>query len=131
VSFSTGDTLGILGSALAIATTAIWFRKIRAVDIPEARAPYVAAFVVAAILGVAALAVGVGVLGGVGAVLAVVLGGMMAGLRAISAQDAKVPAVRIGEPMLEFSAPDENGDLFESARLRGRPFLLKFFRGHW
>jgi len=40
-------------------------------------------------------------------------------------------AVRVGGPILDFSAPDENGEPFALASLRGRPYLLKFFRGHW
>ena len=30
-----------------------------------------------------------------------------------------------------FTAKDDQGNSFDLAALRGRPFLLKFFRGHW
>jgi cytochrome oxidase Cu insertion factor (SCO1/SenC/PrrC family) len=30
-----------------------------------------------------------------------------------------------------FAIPDERGEPFDLASLRGRPYLLKFFRGHW
>ena len=37
----------------------------------------------------------------------------------------------VGAPILDFEAPDAEGEPFDLATLRGRPFLLKFFRGHW
>ena len=52
-------------------------------------------------------------------------------LSSLASQSGQVPAVAVGHPMLEFSAPDENGVVFDSRELQGRPFLLKFFRGHW
>lgn len=126
-----GDALGVISLVLVVGTGAIWFRKIAAVDIPQARAGYVAAFAAAALLGVASFVVGNGLLGGVSAGVGIAFGGMMAGLRAISKQDAKVPAVRVGEPILDFTAPDDDGNAFTLSSLSGTPFLLKFFRGHW
>jgi cytochrome oxidase Cu insertion factor (SCO1/SenC/PrrC family) len=67
----------------------------------------------------------------VAAGFAIVAGGAFVGLRLQSRQDAREPAVRIGAPILDFTAPDENGQPFALSSLRGRPFLLKFFRGHW
>ena len=126
-----GDALGVMGFLLAVGTGALWYRKLLAVEIPRARAGFVAAFTVAAVLGIAAFAVGTGLIAGIAAGIAVALGGSMAGLRAISKQDAKVPAVRVGEPILDFTADDEDANPFALASLTGRPFLLKFFRGHW
>ena len=42
-----------------------------------------------------------------------------------------VNAIRIGDTIPAFSALDENGELFESKTLAGKPALIKFFRGHW
>jgi len=126
-----GDALGVISLILAVGTGAIWFRKIKAVEIPESRAPFIAAFAAAALLGVASFALGNGLLGGISAGVGIAFGGMMAGLRAISKQDDKEPAVRIGERILDFTAPDEEGNAFTLASLDGKPFLLKFFRGHW
>jgi peroxiredoxin len=33
--------------------------------------------------------------------------------------------------VVSFSAPDADGREFDLSSLAGRPFLLKFFRGHW
>ena len=52
-------------------------------------------------------------------------------LRLQSRQQPNRPAVAVGEPMLLFSAPDENGVDFDLSSLNGKPYLLKFFRGHW
>jgi cytochrome oxidase Cu insertion factor (SCO1/SenC/PrrC family) len=89
------------------------------------------AFTAAAALGVAAFAVGTGTLGAVAAGVGIGVGGSMVALRAISGQDDVQPAVRVGDPIIDFTALDENGEPFALSSLRGRPFLLKFFRGHW
>ena len=52
-------------------------------------------------------------------------------LSSLAIQSSQAPAVAVGQPILEFTAPDENGDIFDSASLHGKPILLKFFRGHW
>jgi cytochrome oxidase Cu insertion factor (SCO1/SenC/PrrC family) len=126
-----GDTLGVISLILALGTGAIWYRKILAVEIPQARAAFVTAFAAAAVLGVASFAVGNGTIGGICAGVGISFGALMTGLRAVSAQDAKVPAVRVGDRILDFTAPDEDGQPFSLASLGGRAFLLKFFRGHW
>jgi cytochrome oxidase Cu insertion factor (SCO1/SenC/PrrC family) len=126
-----GDLLGVASLLLAVATAALWFRRIFAVRIPEDRTAWVAAFVAASVLGIASFAVGNETFGAVAAGIGIGLGGFMAGTRAISRQSDKRPAVQVGSPILDFTAPDENGAPFDLAGLRGRPFLLKFFRGHW
>jgi hypothetical protein len=63
--------------------------------------------------------------------LAALLGLGFASLRLLSGQAPNRPTVGVGEPMLAFSAPDADGAVFDSASLSGRPYLLKFFRGHW
>jgi len=126
-----GNWLGFAGFILAIGAGAVWFRKMQAVEIPAERGVYVAAFALAAGLGVASFAVGNGMLGGLAAGVAIALGGTMVLLRALSGHDDAPMAVRVGGPILDFSAPDENGEPFALASLRGRPYLLKFFRGHW
>jgi len=82
-------------------------------------------------LALAALGGGPGWPGGIAAGLALVAGGVFLTLQTLSRQPALVPAVQVGGPILDFSAPDDAGERFDLASLRGRPFLLKFFRGHW
>ena len=45
-------------------------------------------------------------------------------------ESSSAPA-SVGTPLPEFSAIDANDAPFRSADLRGRPVLIKFFRGHW
>jgi hypothetical protein len=126
-----GSWMGIGAAALVLATGVAWFRLLRTVRIPENRTLYLLAMALGAALGSAALFREPGWLGGLAAVLAVVGGGLFLGLRLQSRQDARVPAVKVGGPILDFHAADENGAVFDLATLRGKPFLLKFFRGHW
>ena len=116
---------------MVVATGALWFRRLNAVRIPENRSAFNIAMAAGVLLGVAALVSGPGLLGGVGAVIALVGGGTFLGLGAASKMDSKEPAVKVGAKILEFTAPDAQGEPFELAKLRGKPFLLKFFRGHW
>jgi len=126
-----GSLLGIGAAAIVLATGVIWFRKINAVRIPHARGAYLAAMGAALVLGLVAFVQGPGIIGGIGAGFAILAGGAFLGLRLQSSQETKKPAVEIGGPILDFTAPDDTGRPFDLASLRGKPFLLKFFRGHW
>jgi hypothetical protein len=126
-----GSTLGILAGLLSAALALDWFRRLRQVRIPRDRRPFLVANAVAGGLGVVALVIGAGTVGSVLAVLAVAGGLAFLGLAAQSAQRPLRPAVAVGEPIIDFTLPDHEGRPFDLASLRGRPFLLKFFRGHW
>jgi cytochrome oxidase Cu insertion factor (SCO1/SenC/PrrC family) len=126
-----GDLLGFAGAALVLASGALWVRRMRAVRVPRTRAPYLGAMALGALLGVAALVRGTGLPGGAAAALAIALGAAFVGLRLQSAQVRSTPAVGEGDAMLDFTAPGADGRPFASASLHGRPYLLKFFRGHW
>ena len=127
----TGSALGIASLAVALANSAWFFSRMQRVALPQNRIAHELAWTLALALGVAALASGTGWLGGVSAALGACLGGFMLMLRLGSAQTPNTPAVRLGGPILDFAAPDENGAPFRLASLAGKPFLLKFFRGHW
>jgi len=109
----------------------LWFRRANDVRIPSNRALFVAAWLGSAALGVTALALGAGWLGGIAAVLATFGGCFFSFLVAISAQAVAPDALKVGAKLPEFSATDENGALFASSSLAGAPVLIKFFRGHW
>jgi len=126
-----GDLLGVLSLLLALATAGVWAQRAYVVRMPENRTAFVLAFALALVLGIASFAVGNGAAAGVAAGIGIGVSALMLLLRASSAQDAKVPAVAVGGPIIDFSAPDEDGRVFDLASLRGRPYLLKFFRGHW
>jgi cytochrome oxidase Cu insertion factor (SCO1/SenC/PrrC family) len=82
-------------------------------------------------LGLLAFARGPGVLGGLAAGLAVALGALFLLLQLLGRQARPMPNVALGRPILDFTAPDAEGQPFQLASLHGRPYLLKFFRGHW
>jgi cytochrome oxidase Cu insertion factor (SCO1/SenC/PrrC family) len=82
-------------------------------------------------LGALALLRGPGLAGGVAAGLALALGALFFALQLLGRQASGAPAVAVGRPILDFMAPDADGRPFALAGLRGRPYLLKFFRGHW
>jgi cytochrome oxidase Cu insertion factor (SCO1/SenC/PrrC family) len=126
-----GALLASLALATALATGAEFMRRMRAVAIPRNRIAFDLAWGAALALGVAAFVQGVGIAAGLAAGLACALGGLMLLLRLQSAQAANLPRVAVGGPILDFRAPDEDGRPFSLASLSGRPFLLKFFRGHW
>lgn len=88
--------------------------------------------VAATVMGVAAFFSEPGIVGGILAGISVLIGGVYLGLGFfLSAQSKQTPAVTVGSSLPVFSAPDENGNLFDIASLSGNPIFLKFFRGHW
>jgi hypothetical protein len=126
-----GPALGILGGLLSLGLAAFWLRRLRQVRIPADRRPFLVGNGVAAGLGALALVLGAGALGSILAVVAILGGATFLGLAAQSAQLPLKPAVAVGEPIIDFTLPDHEGRPFDLAALRGKPFLLKFFRGHW
>ena len=102
-----------------------------AVRVPRVRVAYHVAMGAAAALGLAAFAVGTAWPGGLGAGLGIFVGLLFLGLRLQSAQAPNRPAVDVGGKIIDFIAPDVDGKPLALSSLEGRPFLLKFFRGHW
>jgi cytochrome oxidase Cu insertion factor (SCO1/SenC/PrrC family) len=95
------------------------------------RRPFFAGQALAAALGVAALALEASTTGAILAWVGIMGAAIFFALAAQSAQPPLTPAVAVGGPILEFTLPDHEGNPFDLASLRGKPFLLKFFRGHW
>lgn len=127
----TGTVLGVLAGVTVATAWARWFRLMNRVRIPLDRTGFLAVNGLGAVLGIVALVAGTSLGGGVLAAIGILGGLMFLGLAAQSAQANVTPAIRVGEPILDFAAPDEAGKTFDLASLRGKPFLLKFFRGHW
>jgi hypothetical protein len=127
----TGTKLGIGALVLALASLALWNHQTNQVDIPENRAAFVAAFLTAAALGVAAFVKRPGWIGGIAAVPAIFIGLLLPFTMAISRQEVATGGIQVGDTLPHFTAPDDRGELFDSASLRGQPVLIKFFRGHW
>lgn len=126
-----GAILGFLALLLVAQAGVVWMRLIREVRVAERR-PLVLLVILAGMgLGLLAFGRGPGIAGGVAAGLAVGAGVLFLLLQVLGQQSRRAPAVAVGRPILDFSAPDADGRPFQLASLRGRPYLLKFFRGHW
>ena len=126
---------GLVFAGLAAAMTAAWFvlwqRLMQRVEIGERLWVLNSMVAAAIVLGITAFTQQPGVLGGVLAGGSILMGALFTGLGVLAPQSKQTPAVTVGAPLLEFTAPDHNGKPFDLASLRGRPILLKFFRGHW
>ncbi len=123
--------LGFLALMLIAGAVALWFHRAMGVRLPKNRSGFVAVWLGGALLGVVALAQGVGWLGGVAGGLAIFAAAFLTFTVSISAQKLAAGAIGVGATLPDFSAPDENGETFELSSVAGKPLLLKFFRGHW
>jgi hypothetical protein len=126
-----GGTLALAALVLAAGGWGLWWRRIQRVDVPLRPWAYWIAMGASCLLALLAFANGPGLLGGIGAALALLLGGMYLGLALISTLPTTPMALAVGQPAPDFTAPDSTGAPFTLSSLRGRPVLLKFFRGHW
>ena len=122
--------LGLLALIIVGATFYNWFQLIDRVAIPRDRRGWFATFLAGGALGVAAISAG-GLFNVLFGVPAALVGFVFPALRLQSTQQPNRPAVAVGDPMPSFVAPDEHGHDFDLASLTGKPYLLKFFRGHW
>ena len=124
-------SLGLTSLFIFAFSVYLWIRAIKRVEIPENRIPFIAAWAVAAGMGVMALVGNPGWLGGIAAAIATFGSMFLTFTIAISDQKVGGDAIRVGSPIPEFTALDEHGDTFNSQSLAGHPVLIKFFRGHW
>lgn len=131
MTLTSGSVFGFVAAAIVLGAGARWHLLMQQVRIPEDRRGFVVASGLAAFLGIAAFVLGAGSVGGTAAGLALVGGVAFLALSAASRQPALTPAVAAGGPVVDFTATDDEGRPFDLASLRGTPFLLKFFRGHW
>ncbi len=126
-----GDVLALLSIVVLAASLGGWMAGMQRVSLEGKRGLFIASFGMAFVLGVMAFMQGIGLLAGIAAAVSMLVGGIFLGLCAISGQESKEPAVSVGGQVIDFTAPLDDDTLFDSTTLRGRPFLLKFFRGHW
>lgn len=109
--------------------------------VPSGRVPlrpfgHLAVQSVGGVLGV--VGIGSAVVGGgplLGPVLPGAMAAVMAGLFVFLYSQRSTPVgqlrISVGAPLRAFTAGTPDGDTFDSASLKGRRVLLKFFRGHW
>ena len=127
----TDTYLGFAYLFLMLVSGVLWFRAAGRVALPKNRSRYVFSWVVAALLGVLALAGEPGWLGGAPAALGTFFACFGLLTVSISRQKLAADAITVGLSIPHFSAPDEHGETFDSSILAGHPVLIKFFRGHW
>ena len=123
--------LSLVSLVVVALSLGLWIRALKRVEIPENRSGFVAAWVVAAGLGLAALAGQPGWLGALLAGCAVFVSAFFLFTVAIGAQKVGANAIRVGDTIPDFTATNEKGETFDSKSLAGHPVLIKFFRGHW
>ena len=126
-----GTSAGWMAAALVFGPGTIWIRLMYRSRIPKNRTAFVLPSLAGALVGLYALTLHPTVAAAVAATVASTSGLAFVALCALSGQPRTAPAVSIGGPVLDFAATDDEGRPFDLASLRGRPFLLKFFRGHW
>jgi hypothetical protein len=126
-----GSKIALAALALALVCAGLWVAGIRAVDIPANRTLFVVGWVTAAALGLFSFFRGVNWYGGLAAAGAIFIGTLLPFTVSISAQEVASDSIRVGDTIPHFTGPDDRGEIFDSADLRGHPVLIKFFRAHW
>ena len=126
-----GLPLAFLALIAALSGVALFVKLVREVKVDEKRWLTNTLLASGAVLAIVALTREPGVVGGVVAGVVLVVAAAFFGLLALAGQSEQEPAIRVGEPFLDFTAPDHNGEPFTLSSLAGKPILMKFFRGHW
>jgi len=127
----TGRVLAIVAFALIATAIGLWMRLIGRVEIDKGRRLPSLMIVSAFVVGVIALTQSPGLLGGILAGITVAVGAFAILLQSLASQSNQTPAIAVGDSLPLFTAFDDKGELFDLASLKGRPILMKFFRGHW
>jgi hypothetical protein len=126
-----GFSLVIYGTAVVLAGWTSWWAKIKALTIPSKPIAYQSLMAAGIVLIVWGMIRGAGPLGGMIGFVGLVAGGMYLWTSTMRELPKQTLAVRVGEPVLDFDASDSDGAAFSISSLSGKPFLLKFYRGHW
>ena len=127
-----GTKIGIAALALALGTTWLWFYMTGTVGLPETRAGFVAAWLLAVALGVFAYIKGTSLPGGLPPALGMLVSCFLLFTVYISPQTLDTTrSIKVGDTIPQFTAPDGQGEIFDSLSLNGHLVLIKFFRAHW
>jgi hypothetical protein len=123
--------LALLSLVLMVGGWATWWRRIQRVDVPLRPWAHFAVMGASLLAALAALGAGLGATSTVAALLGLLGSGMFLGLHTISRMPDRPASAGVGSAAPDFTAPDAKGESFQLSTLRGKPVLLKFFRGHW
>ena len=127
----TSTFAGFFALFVAVAAFALWFRKVKQVNIPANRIVFHSLMAIAIAAGVYTWVGDAHWSANTTATLAIIAGCLWFILWAQSSQSSAPPTVTVGGEILNFSAADEDGNTVDLSSMHGNPFLLKFFRGHW
>ncbi len=117
------------GTASILAAT--WMGLIQRVQVGQGKILLRVLAVLALVTSVVSLGGSPGTLGGVLASIALFVSAAFLVLGSLAGQSDQGPAFGVGDALPAFEAKDHNDEWFRSEALRGRPMLIKFFRGHW
>jgi len=128
--------LASTGAALSVGAFATYLSSIPSGKVPARPLGHLALQGVGALLGIGGIATAIASGGGVVAPavsggLALTVSGLFGYLYSQRATPLGNLRVKVGDPLRPFTALTPEGGTFESASLRGRRILLKFFRGQW
>jgi len=126
-----GPLLAGLSAALLVIFIVVWQVAIKQVAMGDRRGLINGIIWAGMCLAAASLVEGAGTLGSFLAGTTLVVGGFYTFLFLIAGQSKQAPGIAVGDAFPALRAPDENGEVFELASLRGEPVLIKLFRGHW
>ena len=104
-----GTILGFAALFVALATTWLWFRAARLVEIPENRIVFIAFWVAAIGLGVATFVRRTRWFGAIPAVLGAAIGAFLLFTIGISRQEVGTTGIQVGQTIPAFQAVDRNG----------------------
>jgi hypothetical protein len=127
----TSTFAGFFALFVAVAALAVWFQKVKQVNIPANRIVFHSLMAIVILAGIYTWVGDAHWAANTAATLAIIVACLWFMLRAQSSQSSAGPVVTVGEKILDFSAADEDGNTVDLSSMYGNPFLLKFFRGHW
>ncbi len=126
-----GQTISLIAAAVAIGNLGLYWLRVKAVRLPDRATGQQVAMMLAGALAVTALMNQPGWVGGTAATIALLLAAAFLIMTLTSGTPSTAPAVEVGHPAIDFTTTDSQGDPFTLSQVKGRPVLLKFFRGHW
>jgi hypothetical protein len=120
--------LGFIALVMVLGTLSRWFYRAWQVNVPNTPYLFQALAVISLVLGMISVYIDAG---STAAGWAIGLSVLFLYLTSTGAQRVDDAMVAVGDTLPSFTAPDDNGNVFDSTSLAGSRVLLKFFRGHW
>jgi len=127
----TGYRVALFAAAVVAGAWISYWPRIKAHTVPRKPRVWQAAMIGGVGLALSAFVMGPGLGGGVAAAAAIIAAAFFLFSSFNSRMPAVVPKVKLGGRYADFSTSDLDAKPFRLSALEGKPFLLKFYRGHW